>query len=248
MTKTTGSLRGIDEEIKDVLTEIYTDKGFEIRRVEMVGPKVGKDLRQQGLWAIIFAMVGILLYAWWRFEFVFSIGAILALAHDTVITIGAISLTNREFSLSVVAALLTIVGYSINDTIVVYDRVRENIRLSRGNSMFDTLNMSINETLGRTFLTTFTTFMVVICLFLFGGQVINDFAFALVVGVIVGTYSSAFIASPIVLLIHNWEKARTHRAAVSEKSRMAAHTGSKVTTSKIAAMDKQSSRQKSSSK
>ncbi len=241
LKKTTSSLKGIGENIKEVLTTLFTEKGFEIRRVEMVGPKVGKDLRQQGLWAIIFAIIGILLYAWWRFEFSFSIGAIVALVHDTLITIGAISLTNREFSLPVVAALLTIVGYSINDTIVVYDRVRENVRLNRDKSLFNTLNLSINETLGRTFLTTFTTFLVVVCLFIFGGQVINDFAFALVVGVIIGTYSSMFVASPVVLLIHNWNKARARQttAGPSEKSRMAAHTSrSKISASKIAAMNK----------
>ena len=239
MKKTSSSLKGLSEDIKEILTNLFSEKGFEIRRVEMVGPKVGEDLRQQGLWAIVFAIMGILLYAWWRFEFSFSIGAILALLHDTLITMGAISLTNREFSLPVVAALLTIVGYSINDTIVVYDRVRENVRLNKGENYIETLNMSINQTLGRTFLTTFTTFLVVVCLFIFGGQVINDFSFALVIGVIVGTYSSIFIASPFVLLIHNWNVSRARKSAVSsETSRIAAHTGPKVTTSKIAAMKK----------
>ena len=238
LSKSSSSLEGISEQIRKVLVENFSDKGFEIRRVEMVGPRAGKDLRQKAMWAVIFSMIGMLIYAWWRFEFYFSVGAILALAHDTLIAMGAISLTNREFSLPVLAALLTIIGYSINDTIVVYDRIRENVRLNRSSSMYEIINESINETLSRTFLTSFTTWLVVISLFLFGGQVINDFAFTLLVGIIVGTYSSIFIASPVGLVMHERQKARAARqAAHVSEGRMVAH-GAKATTSKIAAMGK----------
>jgi len=238
LTKSSSSLEGLSEQIRKNLVKVFTDKGFEIRRVEMVGPRAGKDLRQKAMWAVIFAMIGMLLYAWWRFEFYFSVGAILALIHDTLMAMGALSLTNREFSLPVLAALLTIIGYSINDTIVVYDRIRENIRLNRGSGMYEIINESVNETLSRTFLTALTTFLVVISLFLFGGQVINDFAFTLLIGVVVGTYSSIFIASPVGLVMHEREKARAARqAAHVSEGRMVAH-GAKASTSKIAAMGK----------
>ncbi|MEW5802771.1 MAG: protein translocase subunit SecF [bacterium] len=241
MQKSTGSLEGIGESIRKALVNHFTEQGFEIRRVEMVGPKVGKDLRQQGLWAIIFSLIGILVYAWWRFDFSFSVGGILALAHDTLITIGAISLTNREFNLTVLAAVLTIIGYSINDTIVIYDRVRENVRLKRGDNLASIINVSINETMGRTFLTSFTTFLVCLSLFLLGGQVINDFAFAMVIGVIAGSYSTVFIASPVALFIHDMGKGKAQRSPSAAEgaggSRMTAQAA-KATTSKIAAMNK----------
>ncbi|MCL6582241.1 MAG: protein translocase subunit SecF [bacterium] len=238
MQKTTSSLEGLSEDIKKALAKSFPQQEFEIRRVEMVGPKVGADLRTKGLWAMILALGGILIYAWWRFDFAFAVGGIAALAHDVLITIGAISLTNREFSLTVLAALLTIIGYSINDTIVIYDRVRENLRLKRGgNTLSEILNTSVNECLARTLLTALTTFFVAISLFLFGGQVINDFAFCMVIGVITGCYSTIFIASPIALWVHEKEKARAQAATASASSRMATH-GAKTTTSKIAAMDK----------
>lgn len=239
--KSSSSLKGLNDEIKEVLSTIFSPEEFEIRRVEMVGPRAGKDLRQQGLWAIIFSFIGILLYAWYRFEFSYAVGGIVALIHDVLVTIGALSLTNREFNLTTLAAILTIIGYSINDTIVIFDRVRENKRLNRGNSLEQTLNMSINECFSRTFMTAFTTFLVVAALFFFGGQVINDFAFALLIGVIVGCYSTVFIASPVVLVLHNWGKARAHRSgATTEKSPIAAQAArSKVAAaSKIAVMDK----------
>jgi len=250
LKKTTSSLEGISENIRKVLTRLFTDKGFEIRRVEMVGPRAGKDLRKQALWAIIFSMAGILIYAWWRFEFYFSVGAVLALVHDTAITIGAISLTNREFSLTVLAALLTIIGYSINDTIVIYDRIREDVRLHQGTSMAAIINKATNQTLSRTILTSLTTFLVVISLFIFGGEVINDFAFCLIIGIVVGTYSSIFVASPVGLVMNARAKARAARrpklaseggskmAIQSGSGRVGAHGAAKATTSKIAAMDK----------
>ncbi|MGA1794271.1 MAG: protein translocase subunit SecF [bacterium] len=203
MSATTSSLEGYETRIGEALTETIGADAFEIRRVEMVGPKVGKDLREKGIWAIIFATLGVLFYTWWRFEFVYALGAIIALLHDVLVTVGAFSLTGREFTLPVIAALLTIIGYSLNDTIVVFDRVRDNLKLMRNRPLKDILNTSINQTLGRTVLTSLTTFFVVFCLYALGGEVINDFAFALIIGVIVGTYSSVYIASPVALFFHN---------------------------------------------
>jgi preprotein translocase subunit SecF len=192
-------LETLSLEIAEALQRGYGKDGVEIRRTEMVGAKVGKDLRKKGILAIIYAMIGILIYITWRFEFIFALGAIGALAHDVMITVGAFSITDKEFTLPIVAAILTIIGYSLNDTIVVYDRIRENRRKMRREPFGRVVNASINETLGRTLLTSLTTLIVVVILFIFGGGVIHDFAFALMVGVLVGTYSSIFVASPIIL-------------------------------------------------
>ncbi len=196
------TLEDIGNKIKGALSSEFPNDGFEIRRVEMVGPKVGKDLRQKALLSLFYAMLFMLVYIWWRFEFAFGLGGMIALMHDVLITVGVISITNTEFDLTIIAALLTIVGYSINDTIVVYDRIRENLKNMRRESYATIINRSINETLSRTILTSFTVFLVAIILFLFGGEVIHGFSLAMVVGVIAGTYSSIYIASPIVLL---WE-------------------------------------------
>lgn len=196
------TLEDIGQKIKGALSSEFPNDGFEIRRVEMVGPKVGKDLRQKALLSLFYAMLFMLVYIWWRFEFAFGLGGMIALMHDVLITVGVISITNTEFDLTIIAALLTIVGYSINDTIVVYDRIRENLKNMRRESYATIINRSINETLSRTILTSFTVFLVAIILFLFGGEVIHGFSLAMVVGVIAGTYSSIYIASPIVLL---WE-------------------------------------------
>jgi preprotein translocase subunit SecF len=197
--KSVSDLEGLSGKIEGALQEAYGKDGVEIRRTEMVGPKVGKDLKRKGILAIIYALVGILIYVTWRFEFIFAVGAIIALAHDVMITVGAFSIANKEFTLPIVAAILTIIGYSLNDTIVVYDRIRENRRKMRREAFAKVINSSINETLGRTLLTSLTTLIVVVILFIFGGGVIHDFAFALIVGVLVGTYSSIFVASPIIL-------------------------------------------------
>ena len=197
--KSASDLEGLSGQIEGTLQEAYGKSGVEIRRTEMVGPKVGKDLRKKGILAIVYALIGILIYITWRFEFIFAVGAIIALAHDVMITLGAFSITNKEFTLPIVAAILTIIGYSLNDTIVVYDRIRENRRKMRREPFAKVINSSINETLGRTLLTSLTTLIVVVILFVFGGGVIHDFAFALMVGVLVGTYSSIFVASPIIL-------------------------------------------------
>ena len=196
-------VEGLSAQINDALVERFGEDVFEIRRTEMVGPKVGKDLRKKGLQAIFAALIGILIYISIRFKFRFAIGAVAALAHDVLITVGVFSLANKEFSLPVLAALLTIVGYSLNDTIVVYDRIRENTGRMRRELFEKTVNISINETLSRTILTSCTTLIVVMILFLLGGGVIHDFTFALLIGIVVGTYSSIFVASPLVVL---WEK------------------------------------------
>jgi preprotein translocase subunit SecF len=203
--KSVSDLEGLSGQIERTLQEVYGKDGVEVRRTEMVGPKVGKDLRKKGILAIIYALVGILIYVTWRFEFIFAVGAIIALAHDVMITVGVFSITNKEFTLPIVAAILTIIGYSLNDTIVVYDRIRENRRKMRREPFATIINSSINETLSRTLLTSLTTLIVVVILFIFGGGVIHNFAFALMVGVLVGTYSSIFVASPIIL---TWQQRR----------------------------------------
>ena len=192
----------ISVRIQEALAKVAGAK-VEIRRLEFVGPQVGRDLQLQALYAVLAGMIGILIYVAIRFDFRGGVISIAALAHDVIVTLGAISITNREMSLSVLAALLTIVGYSINDTIVVFDRIRENRGrgLRRGQSVADLVNNAINQTLSRTILTSFTTFLAAVVLFLFGGEVLHDFAFALVVGVVTGTYSSVAAAT----LVMDWE-------------------------------------------
>ncbi len=201
----------VGKEIIDKLDGAFLENRFEVKRREMVGPTMGKDLRRNAILALLFALIGILIYISYRFEFRFAVAAIIALFHDVLITVGLLSLTGRELSMPVFAALLTIVGYSLNDTIVVFDRIRENIKFMTRDDYQTIINFSINQTLSRTILTSFTTFIVVLLLYLLGGVVIQDFAFALVVGVIVGTYSSIFVASPILI---EWQlnKARTYGA------------------------------------
>jgi preprotein translocase subunit SecF len=206
--KSSSGLKGLSDKIEEALTTAYPKGGFEIRRVEVVGPKVGKDLREKGMLAMLYAMVGILIYITWRFEFRYAIGAIIALAHDVVITVGVFSLLDKEFTLPIIAALLTIIGYSLNDTIVVYDRIRENSKSVKRLAFKNIVNSSINQTLSRTILTSGTTFLVILALFFLGGAVIHNFAFALLVGVIVGTYSSIFIASPTILV---WESIKSSK-------------------------------------
>jgi len=186
----------------------FGEQAFEIRRVETVGPKVGKDLRRKALLAVLFSTVMMGIYIAFRFEPRFGVGAAVALLHDVLITAGALSLMNMEFDLTVVAALLTIVGFSVNDTVIICDRIRENMRKLRRENLTGIINRSVNETLSRTIITTGTAVLVTIALFLLGGEVIHAFAFALLVGFTVGTYSSIFVASPFVLL---WEKGGQRR-------------------------------------
>lgn len=201
-------LKGLSYRIEDALSTAFGKGSFEVRRVEVVGPKVGRDLTNKAIMAIIFSWIGMLIYIAWRFEFRYAVGGIIALIHDVVITVGALSLLNKEFTLTIIAALLTIVGYSINDTIVIYDRIRENVRKGIKKDLGEIMNISINETLGRTILTSLTVFTVLAVLFFLGGDVIHDFAFAMLVGVISGVYSTVYIASPLVLA---WEHFRPSR-------------------------------------
>jgi preprotein translocase subunit SecF len=189
----------VGREVRSGLSDKFGADQFEIRRTESVGPKVGKDLRRRGILSVIAAMIMMGAYIWIRFELRFGLGAILALVHDVLVTAGALVLVNYEFDLTIVAALLTIAGYSVNDTVVVCDRVRENMRKHRREGLEKIINMSINETLGRTILTTATSLLVLLALFVLGGGVIRPFAFALLVGFISGVYSTIFIATPVIL-------------------------------------------------
>jgi preprotein translocase subunit SecF len=202
--KATDDLEAISKTIQASLQERFKDGSLEIRRIEVVGPKVGKDLKEKAMLAIGLAFLAILIYVAFRFrEIAYGLGGIVALFHDIMVTFGAISIFNIEFSLNVLAVILTIIGFSINDTIVIFDRVRENVKKMRKENLVTIFNVSINETLGRTILTSGTVMMVVLILFFFGGEVIHDFAIALIVGLITGTYSTIYIASPVVLF---WEK------------------------------------------
>ena len=190
--------------IEAALQEKFKGRSLEIRRAEAVGPKVGQDLRKKALLAVLLSFAGILVYVAVRFhDFSYGLGGIASLVHDVIVTYGAISILNLEYSLSLLAVILTIIGYSINDTIVIFDRVRENIKKMRKEELVTIFNVSINETLGRTILTTSTVMLVVLILFFVGGPVIHDFATALIVGVVTGTYSTVYIASPVVLF---WEQ------------------------------------------
>jgi len=173
----------------------------QMRRVEFVGPQVGAELTEKGGLAMLYALLGILIYVSWRFEWRFAIGAVVALVHDVLITVGVFSVLGLEFSLPVLAAILAVIGYSLNDTIVVFDRVRENFRKMRRGTPIEIMNTSVNQTLSRTILTSLTTLLVVLTLLIIGGEVISGFATALLVGVLIGTYSSIFIANPAVLVL-----------------------------------------------
>ena len=190
--------------VSESLASIYPDllpskKSDFILSIDKVGPKVGAELSSDAVLAILYALGFILIYISIRFEFKYAIGAIAALTHDVLITLGVFSILGYEISLAVIAAFLTIVGYSLNDTIVIFDRVRENVKSSKGSSMESVINQSINDSLSRTIVTSLTTFLVVLILFLVGGEVIHTFSFAMIVGVVIGTYSSIFVASPIVI-------------------------------------------------
>ncbi|MCX8049792.1 MAG: protein translocase subunit SecF [Methylohalobius sp.] len=186
-----------------VLAFLRSEPGAEpkLRRVEFVGPQVGEDLVEKGGLAMLFSLIGILIYVGWRFEYRFAAGAVLALIHDALITLGFFSLTGLEFDLSVLAALLAVIGYSVNDTVVVFDRIRENFRRMRRGEPLEIINASINQTLSRTLLTSGTTLLVVIALTLLGGEIIRNFSLALIVGIITGTYSSIYIASALLVLL-----------------------------------------------
>jgi preprotein translocase subunit SecF len=193
----------LGEQIKKALTEQFGADQFEVRRIESVGPKIGQDLRQRGALSVIVATIMMGVYIWLRFDLRFGIGAMIALVHDVLVAVGALMLANYEFDLTIVAALLTIVGFSVNDTVVICDRIRENMRKIKRETLEAIINISINETLSRTILTTGTALLVLISLYVLGGAVIRPFAFTLLVGFISGVYSTIFIASPVILI---WEK------------------------------------------
>jgi preprotein translocase subunit SecF len=197
--------------LEEAFTAAFGKGAYEVRRIEMVGPKVGKDLTKKALLAIIFSWIGILIYVGVRFEFRYALGGIVALIHDVLITITFLSLFDKEFDLNIVAALLTIIGYSINDTIVIFDRIRENTRKNTRMPLLDVINVSVNQTLSRTILTSLTVLIVLTILFIFGGAVIHDFTFALIVGAVAGVYSTVFIASPIVLVFEKIRPAGSKR-------------------------------------
>jgi len=207
--KSEEKLEAVGAMVRRSLAGKFNIEEITLERVEMVGPKVGSDLREKALLSILYAIIGIVIYISWRFEFQYAIAAIIALIHDVLVTMGAFSIFDKEFTLVIVAAFLTIIGYSLNDTIVVFDRIRENLRRKGKLPTADIINASINQTLSRTLLTSGTTLLVVVALFFFGGEIIHDFSFALLVGIFVGTYSSIFIAS--VFLVY-WDSRMTaHR-------------------------------------
>lgn len=211
------SSESVTKDIGDITREQLSGTGkFEIRRVDIVGAKVGSELREKGIMALTLAIVGILIYVAFRFEWRFAVASVLALAHDLTIAVGAISLAGLDVNLDVIAALLTILGYSINDTIIVFDRIREEISDSSAKTVNDIIDDSVTRTLSRTVLTSLTVFIVLVTLFVFGGEIIHTFAYTLLVGVIVGTYSSIFVASPLLEILGF--NLKTYRAKLSEKA------------------------------
>lgn len=216
-------VKGVTPQIIDALKKECVLGPFTILSADVVGPKVGADLRRQAIEATLYALAGMLVYIWFRFEWIYGLAAVVAVFHDTLITIGLFSLTNKEISLSVVAALLTLVGYSMNDTIVTFDRIRENLKILRRENLEHLINISVNQTLSRTVLTSGLTLLTALSLLIFGGEVLNGFSFALVWGIIFGTYSSVFIASPILLLAQNVAERRKGQQPVVD-TRSAAKT------------------------
>ena len=198
------TVAGMNSGIMNALQQECYLGSYHVGEVQMVGPKVGARLRSQAVLATLYALAGMLAYIAFRFEWIYGLGAVIACFHDTIITVGLFSIFNQQISMTVIAALLTLVGYSMNDTIVIFDRIRENLKLSRREPLENVMNKAVNQTLSRTVMTSGLTFLTVIALFAFGGPVLHGFSFALVCGIIVGTYSSVFIASPIVLFWHNY--------------------------------------------
>jgi preprotein translocase subunit SecF len=209
-------LRGhVPDAVVDSLKSEYFTSNFGVRNVDIVGPQVGKQLSNQAILATLYSLGGMLVYLWFRFELIYGIGAVVACFHDTIITVGAFSLLNKDISLTVVAAILTLIGYSMNDTIVVYDRIRENIKLLRRESLADIVNKSINQTLSRTILTSGLTFLTVLSLYIFGGEVLRGFSLALVIGILIGTYSSIAVAAPMLVAYQDWRSRRRGTPALT---------------------------------
>lgn len=187
------------EKIVAALSANYKDSSFKVEQTDIVGPTAGRQLTRQAGWAVLWSLIGMLCYLWFRFELIYGAAAVIAVFHDTLITVGFFSLTNQEITLTVIAALLTLVGYSMNDTVVVFDRIRENLQINRRANLADIVNKSINQTLSRTVLSSGLTFLTVMALYLFGGEVLHGFSFALVVGILIGTYSSIAVAAPMLV-------------------------------------------------
>jgi preprotein translocase subunit SecF len=196
------------QSIERALASNYHDSAFTIEQIEIVGPTAGKQLQKQAALATLYSLIGMLVYLWFRFELIYGVAAVVAVFHDTLITVGAFSLTNQEITLTVIAAILTLIGYSMNDTIVVFDRIRENLALSRKESLHDVVNRSINQTLSRTVISSGLTFLTVLSLYLFGGEVLHGFSFALVIGILIGTYSSIAVAAPMLVAYQDWRAKR----------------------------------------
>jgi len=218
-----GILNSIDElkgvappEVVSTLDQDFYTSGFVVRNVEIVGPQVGSQLRAQAIRATIYSLAGMLVYLWFRFELIYGIGAVVACFHDTIITVGFFSLLDKEISLTVIAAILTLIGYSMNDTIVVFDRIRENLKLLRREPLADIVNKSINQTLSRTILTSGLTFLTVLSLYIFGGEVLRSFSLALVIGILIGTYSSIAIAAPMLVAYQDWRGKRAGEAVAAK--------------------------------
>ena len=208
----------VDPAVVASLQDSFFVSDFGIRNVEIVGPQVGNQLRNQALWATGYSLLGMLIYLAFRFELIYGVAAVVTVFHDTLITVGAFSLTNKEISLTVIAAILTLIGYSNNDTIVIFDRIRENIKLMRREKLGDIVNRSINQTLSRTILTAGLTFLTVLALYIFGGEVLHAFSFALVIGILIGTYSSIAIAAPILVAYQDWRISKGQRPVVGGAS------------------------------
>jgi preprotein translocase subunit SecF len=200
--------------IESALSANYHDSAFTVEKVDIVGPTAGKQLQKQALFATLYSLVGMLVYLWFRFELIYGVAAVVAVFHDTLITIGAFSLANKEIDLTVIAAILTLVGYSMNDTIVVFDRIRENLATNRREPLSAVVNRSINNTLSRTVIASGLTFLTVMSLYLFGGAVLHGFSFALVVGILIGTYSSIAVAAPMLVAYQDWRASKGKAASL----------------------------------
>jgi preprotein translocase subunit SecF len=205
------------ERVIAALTSKYHDSGFTVQQVEIVGPTAGKQLQHQAWFATAYSLLGMLVYLWFRFELIYGLAAVAAVFHDTLITVGAFSLINQEITLTVIAAILTLIGYSMNDTIVVFDRIRENLATSRKESLADVVNRSINQTLSRTVISSGLTFLTVLALYVFGGEVLHGFSFALVIGILIGTYSSIAVAAPMLVAYQDWRQKKGKAATLPAK-------------------------------
>jgi preprotein translocase subunit SecF len=204
-------------QVEHALNTYYHDSGYQTPSVQIVGPTAGKQLQKQAALATVYSLIGMLIYLWFRFELIYGVAAVVAVFHDTLITIGAFSLTNQEITLTVIAAILTLIGYSMNDTIVVFDRIRENLAMSRRETLSDVVNRSINQTLTRTVISSGLTFLTVLSLLVFGGPVLRGFSFALTIGILIGTYSSIAVAAPMLVAYQDWRKSKGKVAALPAK-------------------------------